>query len=573
MDEVAPWTGAPAGTGVRGPYWKAGSWSTLPFSLGAGLCCGFPADMAAKGTADARYRAPMFAMPTRHAAWICLAALAACQTAATKAAPPGKRLPNIVILYADDLGYGDLGTYALDSKIPTPNLDRLAAQGLRCLDAHSSSGICTPSRYALLTGRHHWRQFHDIVDSFGPSVFQPGRLTMADMLREHGYRTACIGKWHLGWDWQALQKPDAKQVQKNGKPAGFLASAFDWQKPIPDGPCAHGFDHYFGDDVPNFPPYAWIKNDRVVVPPSVPFTPDPKPDEGTAEGREGPMVAGWRLDAVMPTLTEHAIAWLREQTRQEQPFFLYFPFTSPHAPIVPTAEWKGRSGAGPYGDYVMQTDATVGAVLQTLDELDLADNTIVVFSSDNGPEIFAYDRIQKTGHHSTGELRGLKRDVFEGGHRVPMLVRWPAVIAEGAVTDALIGQVDLMATFAALVGHPLPANAAEDSFDLLPLLRGEQDNVRDFLVHNTYANKWAIRRGDWLLVDSKDGLHRKEPDWQKKAEGYLDNPHPVALYDLRADPGQRNNVSAEHAAIVAELQTLLHRLREQGHSAPRLQRP
>jgi arylsulfatase A len=515
----------------------------------------------------------MLAMPMRHAAWTCLAVLTACQAAPTKAPPPAKRLPNIVILYADDLGYGDLGTYALDTKIPTPNLDRLAAQGLRCLDAHSSSGICTPSRYALLTGRHHWRQFHDIVDSFGASVFQPGRLTMADMLREHGYRTACIGKWHLGWDWEAIKQPGAQQAMKNGKPAGFLASAFDWQKPIPDGPCAHGFEHYFGDDVPNFPPYAWIQNDRVVVPPTVSFVPDPKPEEGTAEGRQGPMVDGWRLDAVMPTLTEHAVAWLREQKGQEQPFFLYFPFTSPHAPIVPTAEWKGRSGAGPYGDYVMQTDATVGAVLRTLDELDLTDNTIVVFSSDNGPEIFAYDRIRKTGHHSTGELRGIKRDVFEGGHRVPLLMRWPSVIAEGAVTDALIGQVDLMATFADVVGHALPPTAAEDSFDLMPLLRGEQDNVREYLVHNTYANKWAIRRGDWLLVDAKDGLARKEPDWLIKAEGYAENPYPVALYDLRSDPGQRNNLSAEHPEVVTELQALLHRLREQGHSAPRLEHP
>jgi arylsulfatase A len=212
-------------------------------------------------------------------------------------------------------------------------------------------------------------------------------------------------------------------------------------------------------------------------------------------------------------------------------------------------------------------------VLRTLDELDLTDNTIVVFSSDNGPEIFAYDRIRKTGHHSTGELRGIKRDVFEGGHRVPLLMRWPSVIAEGAVTDALIGQVDLMATFADVVGHALPPTAAEDSFDLMPLLRGEQDNVREYLVHNTYANKWAIRRGDWLLVDAKDGLARKEPDWLIKAEGYAENPYPVALYDLRSDPGQRNNLSAEHPEVVTELQALLHRLREQGHSAPRLEHP
>ena len=499
-----------------------------------------------------------------------LAVFAACHTSSSPPRPSAARLPNVVVLYADDLGYGDLGCYNREGKIPTPHLDGLAAQGLRCRDAHSSSGICTPSRYALLTGRHHWRQFHDIVDSFGPSVFEPGRLTLQEMLAAHGYRTACIGKWHLGWDWNAIKRPGAAPMQQDGKPAGYAADAFDWSLPIPGGPLAHGFQHYFGDDVPNFPPYAWIVDDRVVTAPTVSFAPAPKPTEGTAEGRPGPMVDGWRLDAVMPALTAHAVEWLRARQGEEQPFFLYFPFTSPHAPIVPATEFVGRSGAGAYGDFVVQTDAAVGAVLAALDQLGLAENTLVVFSSDNGPEQFAYDRIRRTGHRSAGEWRGVKRDVYEGGHRVPLLVRWPGVIAAGSVTDALIGQVDLMATLASVVGHELPHGAAEDSFDLLPLWRGEVDAVRPFLVHNTYATRWAIRRGDWLLVDASHGSHTKVPEWLAAAQGYAPNVHDVELFDLRTDPGQRHNLCEQHREVVAELQALLRRLREQGHSAPRL---
>lgn len=483
--------------------------------------------------------------------------------------PPGEpatRLPNVVVLYADDLGYGDLGCYAKDSKIPTPNLDRLAAEGLRCTDAHSSSGICTPSRYALLTGRHHWRRFHEIVDSFGPSVFRVGDLTLADLLRERGYRTACIGKWHLGWDWAALRRPGAEPVA--GK--GYDAAAFDWSLPIPDGPLAHGFAHYFGDDVPNFPPYTWIEDDRVLTAPTVPYAPDPLPREGHHEGRPGPMAEGWQLDAVMPELTRRAVAWLRERAGSAEPFFLYFPFTAPHAPIVPAAEFAGTSGAGPYGDYVVEVDAAVGAVLRALDEGGLAGDTIVVFSSDNGPEHYAYERLRRFEHASANGLRGVKRDVWEGGHRVPLLVRWPGVIAPGRTSDALVGQVDLMATIAHAVGAELPDDAAEDSFDQLPVWRGERDAVRDFLVHNTFAAKWGIRRGRWLLLAQPDGTHGKVPDWVTERFGYAANEHDVVLCDLAADPGQLHNLCEAHPDVVAELRALLADVRARGSSAPRL---
>jgi len=247
----------------------------------------------------------------------------------------GRKLPNIVILYADDMGYGDLEIQNSQSKIATPNLDRLACEGLCFRDAHSSSGICSPSRYALLTGRYHWRKFHDIVESFGPSVFDKDRLTLPAMLRARGYRTACIGKWHLGWNWDAIRRGLAPQEKREPR-----CEDFDWSQRIPDGPCDHGFDSYFGDDVPNFPPYTWIENDRVLKAPTERYVPNPVPTEGKAEGRPGPMAEGWRQDEVMPTLTKKAVEWIEKQRGEKEPFFLYFPWTSPHAPIVPAKEFQ-----------------------------------------------------------------------------------------------------------------------------------------------------------------------------------------------------------------------------------------
>lgn len=482
------------------------------------------------------------------------------------------RRPNVVLLYADDLGYGDLHCYNQAGRIATPHLDALAAAGMRCTDAHSSSGICTPSRYALLTGRHHWRDFHDIVDSFGGSVFPPGRRTLAAVMTEAGYTTACIGKWHLGWDWQSIRKPDARAILRDGKHHSWPADAFDWRQPIPDGPLAHGFGHYFGDDVPNFPPYAWIDDDRVVVAPSVPYAPDPKPLEGSDEGRAGPMVEGWRLDAVMPELTAHAVAWLEAQKDAVRPFFLYFPFTSPHAPIVPSSEWLGRSEAGPYGDFVAQTDAAVGAVLAALDRIGAADETIVIFSSDNGPEAYAWERVRQHDHRSMGALRGLKRDVWEGGHRVPFLVRWPGRVPAGATSEALLSQTDVYATLAAIVGTTLRDDEAEDSFDQGPVWRGQLRSVRDLTVHNTYPGKFALREGRWLYLTDNDGGHRQPPQWFAEREGHAAATGDRALYDLAADPGQVRNLAAERTEVVEAMATTLAAIRRGRGTAPRLTR-
>jgi arylsulfatase A len=479
------------------------------------------------------------------------------------------RQPNILLLYADDLGYGDLGCYNPQSKIPTPHLDQLASQGMRFTDAHSSTGICTPSRYAMLTGRHHWRDFHGIVNAFGKSVFQPERLTLPEMLKAKGYTTAAIGKWHLGWNWDAIRKPGAP---KNGiKPEDF-----DWSKPIPDGPLAHGFDRYFGDEVINFPPYCWIENDKVLKAPDTMMDPQKWKSikEGNWECRPGPMTSDWDPYQNLPETTRRGVDYIKAQKDSEKPFFLYFAFPSPHAPIIPNDAFDGKSKAGPYGDFVVETDDSVGRLLKALDESGQADDTLVIFSADNGPEKYAYARDEKTGHWSAHPLRGLKRDIYEGGHRVPTIIKWPGITKPGTVSDALVSQIDFMATLASALGHSLPADAAEDSHDLLPLLKGEKASVRGTHVHNTNPKGYAIRHGDWLLVDAPTGyVSGGNKAWETRRGYQPDGKAGVELYNLKTDLAQKHNVAAEHPERVAELKALLKKIREQGHSAPRLAKP
>jgi arylsulfatase A len=483
--------------------------------------------------------------------------------------------PNILIIYGDDLGFGDLGCYNPDSKIPTPHLDKLATQSIRFTDGHSSSGICTPSRYALLTGRHHWRDFHGIVNAFGGSVFKPERLTLPEMLKEKGYATAAIGKWHLGWDWDAIRRPDAKATEVGTgkrKKKQLGPEAFDWSKSIPDGPLAHGFDHYFGDTVINFPPYCWIEDDKVVKAPDTIMDTSKwkKIKEGNWECRPGPMVSDWDPYQNIPTTTAKGVEFIKAQAGTKEPFFLYFAFPSPHAPIIPNDQFDGKSQAGPYGDFVHETDDAIGQLLAALKDSGQADNTIVIFSADNGPEKYAYARDEKYNHWSSHPLRGLKRDIYEGGHHVPFMMRYPGVAKPG-VADALVSQIDIMATIASIVEYKLPKNAAEDSHDLLPILTGESEAVRTTHIHNTATDRYAIRHGDWVLIDTKDGYQSgRNKGWEAKHDYPADDKSPVELYNLREDIGQRHNVAAKHPERVAQMQTLLKQIRSQGFSAPRI---
>lgn len=488
--------------------------------------------------------------------------LALCASAAAREVP---RM-NIVILYADDLGYGDLGCYNSKSKIPTPNLDRLASEGLRFTDAHSSSGICTPSRYAMLTGRHHWRDFHGIDGGFDKSFFKEGQLTLQGMLQKKGYTTACIGKWHLGWDWDSIRLPGTDKKSKSHKD-------FDWSKPFRGGPLDHGFDSYYGDNVINFPPYVWIENDHVTAIPDITFKSTPQnTKEGDWECRAGPGRSDWDFYQVLPTLTKKGVEYIHSRKGKTEPFFLYFPLPSPHAPIVPNDEFDGKSKAGAFGDFVVQTDDTCGQILNALRESGLDSNTIVIFSADNGPENYAYARDEKFDHWSAYPLRGLKQDIYEGGHRVPALIKWPGLTKPGAVTDALFAQIDLMATFANYLDHELPKNSAEDSHDFLPYLKGESKSLpRTTMVHNTFKDLYAIRDGDWVLIDAKSGAARQpSPEWCKKhgVPAYTDQA--VGLYNIREDIGQKNNLAEKQPEKVKELQALLKKIRDQGYSAPRL---
>ena len=328
--------------------------------------------------------------------------------------------PNIIYILADDMGYGDMKCNNPDCRIPTPNLDGLAARGTRFTDAHATSSVCTPSRYSILTGRYCWRTRlkSGVLSPWDPALIEPGRLTVAELLRHNGYSTACIGKWHLGWNWQTKNEEPANKGAAYGVYDADvryeLGKNIDYTKPMQGGPIDCGFDYYFGDDVPNFPPYTWFEMDRLVTQPT-----EDKPAD--IFGHPGAMAQGWKLEAVVPQLTRRAVQYIEHAGKE--PFFLYFALTAPHTPIVPAPEFQGRSGAGAYGDYVCEVDWCVGEVMSALERAGIASKTLVIFTSDNGPENSAYERIREHGHYSMAHLRGLKRDTWEGGHRVPFIAR------------------------------------------------------------------------------------------------------------------------------------------------------
>ena len=477
--------------------------------------------------------------------------------------------PNIVYILADDLGYGDLGCYNKDSKIPTPNLDRLATEGMRCTDAHAPTSVCTPTRYAILTGRYAWRSWlqRGVIAPWDPPLIAANRFTVATMLKQNGYSTACIGKWHLGWTWPTKDGKTARTGQDR-------LSNVDFSKPIENGPTTRGFDYYFGTDVPNFPPFCFIENDRVTVTPSV-------TDSGIKDGYNvpGPMAPGWKQVDILPELTRQAVKRVEESAKSGKPFFLYFALTSPHYPVVPAPEFKSTSQAGAYGDFVVQTDWTVGQILDALKRSGTAENTLVIFTSDNGPEISgevnpgAYDRAKQFKHYSMGELRGAKRDTWEGGHRVPFLARWPGKIRPGSVSSETICHADFTATVAALLGVKLAPNAGEDSVNILPVLLGEKHDlpVREAVVHHSCAGKFAIRKGDWVFIDAPSGDDNGrfgEPQWLKDERCYTKHSEAGELFNVRDDLSERRNQFAEHPEIVRELKELLEKYKSNGRSTP-----
>ena len=460
--------------------------------------------------------------------------------------------PNVVILYADDMGVADVSYGNRKSKIQTPNLDRLALQGMTFTDGHSSSGICTPSRFALLTGQHHWRRFHGIVGAFDESVFKPDDFTLPKMFKRKGYRTGCFGKWHLGWNFKAISKPGVKK-------GDVRPESYDWTKRFPDGPLDQGFDYYFGDGTINFPPYCWIEGDRFVTLPSKPVIKS-RPLAGSGSFRAGPMAEGWNPYDVLPTTTKKAVEWISKQ-KKEQPFFAYLAFNSPHYPIVPNEEFHGKSEAGFYGDFVIETDAMVGQVMKALENCGFADNTLVVFSADNGAETHALERLEKFQQWSSGKYRGLKRDLYEGGHRVPFIVKWPGKVNRGTVSDEFVSQVDLAATFAKIIGYPLKKEEAIDSHNLLPVLKGMNYKrpFREASVHNTSPNKFALRQGPWVLINASTGSAKKETSSYLEYFGLEEfgKENDGLLFNLKQDPRQSINLYSKFPKRVIRMRNLL----------------
>ena len=481
---------------------------------------------------------------------------------ASAIAPRAHGKPNIVFILADDMGYGDLGCQNPESKIPTPNLDRLAAEGVRFTDAHTPAAVCTPTRYGTLTGRYCWRTSlkSGVLWPWAPPLIEPDRLTVPKLLKRHGYRTACIGKWHLGWDWPTT---DGKPAEVNGP-----GKTVDFAKPTRNGPTTRGFDYYFGTAVPNFPPYCFIENDRTVGIPT-----ETKPD--SMFGHAGPMLPGWKLEEILPGLTEKAVGYVRDSAKSGAPFFLYFPLTAPHTPIVPAQEFHGKSQASHYGDFVHQVDWTVGQVLKALEEGGVVDNTLVIFTSDNGSPGRngenacgpAGSLVKETGHNPSGKLRGMKADVWDGGHRIPFVARWPGHTKPGTTSGELICLADLIATCAAILGENLPDNAAEDSYNILPALLGESRDtpIREAVVHHSGSGFFAIRQGKWKLVTRLGSGGWTKPRSAKPKPGGPKG----QLYDMEDDLAEQHNLWLERPDIVERLTTLLEKYQAEGRSAPR----
>lgn len=473
--------------------------------------------------------------------------------------------PNILVILADDLGYGDVHAYNPErGKIPTPNLDRLAREGMRFTDGHASSAACSPSRYTLLTGRYHWRTRLQagIVDLWEEPLIAPGRLTVAGLARQKGYRTAAFGKWHLGWDWPI--KPEHKPLMRglggrSGRSKDKLvttptdAHRAAWKEVfsqrIAGGPVTRGFEHYFGTDVPNWPPYAFIEDEHTLgVPTSLlPAT----MMDGFQASFQGPALPGWRFEDVLGTLVDRASAYIRERASRAEPFLVYLPLTTPHTPISPSEKWRGRSGLNDYADLVMETDDAVGRVLGALDAAGVARNTFVFLSSDNGYETaIGIKPLEGLGHFPSGPLRGYKRDVWEGGHRVPYIVRYPGTVQPGSVSDALVHQADLFATVAELLGVAVPVDAGEDSVSLLPVLRGAATTVRRHGISCGVNGTQALRDGPWKLVClPKPQLYHLGDDLGEKVDLAAKYPDRVrdmlALRELFITEGRTTNGPAQ----------------------------
>jgi len=482
--------------------------------------------------------------------------------------------PNIIIVLADDMGWGDPQCYQADSKIPTPALNRLAEEGLKFTDAHTPSSVCTPTRYGLLTGRYCWRTRLKlgVLDGFDPPLIGPDEDTLASLLKRVGYQTHCIGKWHLGLGWATA---DGKGMDYR-KPGQWARQGLEvnFSQPFREGPLERGFDTFFGISASlDMSPYCYLRGDRVVE----------IPDEETEENRDGMFMnqsagvisSDFRLVDVLPRIAEETARIIRDSEGDPTPFFCYVPLNSPHLPVAPTGDSLGRSDAGPYGDFVVDTDEAVGEILRALDETGQAEDTLVVFTSDNGglfhywdfrasddggaaPKTARGESNRHYGHQSNADWRGTKADVFEGGHRVPFLLRWPGRAAAGREVSAVVELTDLFATVEEIVGEEGRGDSGMDSLSLLPLIKGSGKANRAVSVHHSYRGMFAVRHGSWKLIEGRGSGGFTRPQ-------FIEDSGPAGqLYNLEIDPQETENLYTRRPDQVTALKALLSEVKERG---------
>jgi len=456
--------------------------------------------------------------------------------------------PNVIIIYTDDLGYGDVTCYNPRSKIQTPNIDKLAADGMRFTDAHSPASFCTPSRYSILTGKYCWRsqRTSELQGGYGEPIIERDEMTLGNLFKNNGYKTAAIGKWHVGMEW-TLKDENAGQGEKN----------IYFKSPLKFTPVDQGFDYYFGTSgcTSDDPPFAFIENKNLLGLPLIPVKDlqvigDFNRTTGELYYKDVLVAQDWAHEKADTIFANKAIDFIEKQVKTDTPFFVYLPLSLPHIPWLPAEFIKGISGAGPRGDLIALADYCVGEIMATLQNLGVEENTLVVFTSDNGP------REGVNGHQSAGNLRGYKGSIYEGGHRVPLIVKWPGKVAKNSVSDELIGQVDLYATLANSIGHSLATNEAPDSYDFTPVLLGQANDkpIRDVYIHLYFA----VRKGDWKLIFDLESIEDVSMKTVVAEE----------LYNLKADLAESNNVIEDYPAIVEELKSVFVELNSRGYSRP-----
>ncbi|WP_225035241.1 sulfatase family protein [Winogradskyella sp. SM1960] len=475
--------------------------------------------------------------------------------------------PNIIYILADDLGIGDVSLYNENSKIQTPHLDQMGKEGMQFTDAHTSSSVCTPTRYGILTGRYNWRTPLKEFVTWGnsPSLIQKNRLTVAQMLKDNGYKTASIGKWHLGLNWSMKNNsPEFDHFSNTSERLNF--KNMDYSKPLKFGPNDMGFDYsYMISASLNMPPYVYIENNKATMIPTE-ITERSRKTYPFSSWIKGAIADDFKHEEVLPNVVDKSISFIKENANKDQPFFMYIPLPSPHNPVLPIAPWKGQSDIGsPYADFVIMIDDLMGNIFKTLKEQGIEDNTLVVFTSDNGYATTNDLKTLRQKKHSPSYIySGYKGSYFEGGHRVPFLVKWPGKIKPNSVSDTTICTTDFMATCADIIGYDFKDNEAEDSFSMMPILTNEGDYLREATIHHDKYGVFAIRKGDWkLIVSPNSGIMASG-----KTKIHKGVTAEEILYNLKTDVKEKNNVADQFPEKVKELKEILIQQIRDGRSTP-----